>query len=78
MTENEKCSTCAISKAFHDVAVAERDYERGKSLSNAIEIERLRNALAQISLMEYESTSSASEKVHAAARISRAALRAEK
>jgi hypothetical protein len=38
------------------------------------EIKRLRNALAQISLMEYESTSSASDKVHAAARIARTAL----
>lgn len=38
------------------------------------EVERLRNALACISLDEYESTSSASEKVRAHARIARAAL----
>ncbi len=38
------------------------------------EVERLRNALAAISLDEYESTSSASEKVHGHARIARKAL----
>lgn len=38
------------------------------------QIDRMTIALAQISLMEYESTSSASEKVHAAAKIARAAM----
>jgi hypothetical protein len=40
----------------------------------AWEITKLRNALAAISLDEYESTSSASEKVHGHARIARKAL----
>jgi hypothetical protein len=42
------------------------------------EVERLRNALASVSLYEYESTSSASEKVHACARIARKALYGDK
>ena len=41
------------------------------------EVRRLRNALASISLDEYESTSSASEKVHGHARIARRALYVE-
>ena len=52
-------------------AEAERDEARA-------EVERLRNALASISLDEYESTSSASEKVHGHARIARKALYGEK
>lgn len=40
-------------------------------------VARLESALATISLMEYESTSSASEKVHAAARKARFALHGE-
>jgi hypothetical protein len=42
------------------------------------EIVQLRGALAMISLTEYESTSSASEKVHDHARIARKALYGEK
>lgn len=42
------------------------------------EVERLRNALAAISLDEYESTSSAADKVHGHARIARKALYGEK
>jgi hypothetical protein len=42
------------------------------------EIKRLRNALASISVNEYESTSSATEKVHGNARIARIALYGEK
>ena len=53
-----------------DALIRERDAARA-------EVERLRNALAAISLDEYESTSSASEKVHGHARIARRALYGE-
>lgn len=43
----------------------------------AAEVVKLRNALAAISLDEYESTSSASEKVHGHARVARKALYGE-
>lgn len=48
---------------------------RGDILSLIAEVERLRHALHCISLDEYESTSSASEKVHGHARIARDALK---
>lgn len=54
-----------------------RQAERERDEARA-EVERLRNALAAISLDEYESTSSASEKVHGHARIARKALHGEK
>lgn len=63
-----------VSYKFHDVAVTERDAERMMNRVLRADIERLRNALAAISLAEYESTSSASEKVHGNARIARKAL----
>lgn len=53
-------------------------HARGDIIALCDEVDRLRNTLAAISLMEYESTSSASEKVHAAARKARFALYGEK
>jgi len=129
------CPTCDVSKAFHDVAVAERNlfrvqrdsaiqdlkrlqemkpigtysmdwnheqeriqwkekYEelcddlrlhkeerirlRSENLRLSQETEKLRNALASVSLDEYESTSTASEKVHRHARIAREVLHGKK
>ena len=53
-------------------------YLRNDVEKAAWEITKLRNALAAISLDEYESTSSASEKVHGHARIARKALYGDK
>ena len=55
----------------------ERDEARAQRDALVEEIKKLRNALAAISLDEYESTSSASEKVHGHARIARRALHGE-
>lgn len=53
------------------------DDERREKVALASQVEKLRNALAAISLDEYESTSSASEKVHGHARIARKVLYGE-
>lgn len=83
--EPVECQLCAVSKAFHDVAVAERnlawhqcDGFRAEAKRLTERIAELTNALASISLTEYESTSSASEKVHDHARIARRALYGDK
>ncbi len=73
---------------IHDV-VARMKKDRDEAQAEVVRLERerraeqaeaarLRDALAMISLTEYESTSSASEKVHDHARIARKALYGEK
>ena len=36
----QECQTCAVSKAFHDVAVKERDYER-------LQVDRLKKVMEE-------------------------------
>lgn len=79
------CARCETLRELADTAAAEQglaqrrmmEAQRERDEARA-EVERLRNALAAISLDEYESTSSASEKVHGHARIARKALYGEK
>lgn len=71
--QNEHGTAKAVADA--DLAVAQMF---GQLAEARAEIDRLRNALASVSLYEYESTSSASEKVHACARIARKALYGDK
>lgn len=82
---SETCGECEAHAAFHNLALAEARAAEVRLRLAKIEIERLtlriatlEGALAQVSLTEYESTSSASEKVHAHARIARRALYGEK
>lgn len=88
MSCGEPCDGCA-NRAEHHLcdacchdevdAIQKENRELREKLGAArAEVERLRNALAAISLDEYESTSSASEKVHGHARIARKALYGEK
>ena len=60
------------------VAVKERNEALAEIERLTARISELESALAAISLDEYESTSSASEKVHGHARIARKALYGEK
>jgi len=69
--------TKALSESQERLAAEVREAIRERDEARA-EVERLRNALAAISLDEYESTSSASEKVHGHARIARKALYGDK
>ena len=59
---------------YLNMAAAERDEARAEIERMVQRIATLENALASISLSEYESTSSVSEKLHGHARIARKAL----
>lgn len=68
-SHRRSCGPCAVLRLGERVVIYERERDEAKA-----EVARLREALAKISLDEYESTSSASQKVHGHARIARNAL----
>lgn len=73
-------TTFDVTDVWDDLekAESERDGARAEIERLVTRITALESALASISLDEYESTSSASEKVHGHARIARRALYGEK
>ncbi len=70
------CSDCLYDRVVkeRDEALRERDEARAEVDGLRLQIERLRGVLHIVSLDEYESTSSAAEKIHAHARQARVVL----